>query len=56
MRGCSCEYESVREVEDDGAVLVQPDRFLAWRSQHEFSRQAEGNAKLLQMMRSVLGL
>lgn len=26
------EWEELREVEEDGCVLVRPDRFVAWRS------------------------
>lgn len=26
------EWERVREVEEDGCILVRPDRFIAWRS------------------------
>lgn len=28
------EWEGVREVDEDGAVLVRPDHFVAWRSKH----------------------
>lgn len=26
------DWEAVREIEDDGCILVRPDRFVAWRS------------------------
>jgi hypothetical protein len=26
------DWETVREIEDDGCILVRPDRFVAWRS------------------------
>ncbi|MEP7242673.1 MAG: hypothetical protein ABI885_03200 [Gammaproteobacteria bacterium] len=45
-----CDYEEpfgdwarIRDVEDDGAVLVRPDQFVAWRS----SNRVEGQATLL---------
>lgn len=26
------EWENVREIEEDGCILVRPDRFIAWRA------------------------
>ena len=40
-----------REVEEDGCVLVRPDRFVAWRSREMVGRPEE---KLESVMRSVL--
>jgi hypothetical protein len=41
-----------REVEEDGCVLVRPDRFVAWRSME----MVEGcDKKLLKVMKAVLG-
>jgi 2-polyprenyl-6-methoxyphenol hydroxylase-like FAD-dependent oxidoreductase len=51
------EWAKVREVEDDGAILVRPDRFVAWRCLEAISSDDSGcEAKLLHVMRSVLGL
>jgi hypothetical protein len=47
------DWEKVRGVTDHGAVLVRPDRFVAWRCQDE--KGATGQ-KLGQVMRRVLGL
>jgi hypothetical protein len=41
-----------REVEEDGCVLVRPDRFVAWRSM-EMVNGCE--SKLLQVMKHILG-
>jgi hypothetical protein len=43
-------YKS-REVEEDGVVLVRPDRFVAWRSTKMVS---DAEAKLQQVLDSVL--
>jgi hypothetical protein len=41
-----------REVEEDGCVLVRPDRFVAWRAME----MVEGcEEKLLMVMKHVLG-
>ncbi|OCL03302.1 hypothetical protein AOQ84DRAFT_368495 [Glonium stellatum] len=42
-----------REVQEDGCVLVRPDRFVAWRSKDMIPNCGE---KLLVVMKSVLGL
>lgn len=46
------DWERVRAVEEDGCVLARPDLFIAWRA---ISGGSE-NARLLKVMRSVLGL
>lgn len=58
--GWKQDYEDVyfdwarkREVEEDGCVLVRPDRFVAWRSK---SMVADPAKQLEQVMKSVLGL
>lgn len=43
-------YKS-REVEEDGCVLVRPDRFVAWRSKTKVS---DSEGKLQQVFNSVL--
>lgn len=42
-----------REVEEDGCVLVRPDRFVAWRSKETIP---DADAKLEKVMRRVLSL
>ncbi|KAF3765583.1 hypothetical protein M406DRAFT_36663 [Cryphonectria parasitica EP155] len=42
-----------REVEEDGCVLVRPDRFVAWRSKEMVT---DTEAKLDKVMRKVLSL
>jgi hypothetical protein len=58
--GWKQDYEDVyfdwarkREVDEDGCVLVRPDRFVAWRSK---SMIANAEQKLEEVMRSVLAL
>jgi hypothetical protein len=50
------DWTRVREVEDDGAVLVRPDRFVAWRCQEVISGGGGCEEKLLVVMSSILGL
>ncbi|VBB79390.1 Putative Oxygenase [Podospora comata] len=57
--GWNQDYEDVyfdwakkREVEEDGCVLVRPDRFVAWRAK-EMVEDAEG--KLEEVLRRILG-
>ena len=58
--GYGCEWEDVyfdwerrREVEDDGCVLVRPDRFVAWRAK---SMPGDPGKKVEDVLRSVLCL
>lgn len=58
--GWGQDYEDVyfdwakrREVQEDGCVLVRPDRFVAWRS-HKLVGSSED--KLLSVMKSILGM
>ncbi|KIW08792.1 uncharacterized protein PV09_00726 [Verruconis gallopava] len=58
--GWKQDYEDVysdwakrREVEEDGCVLVRPDRFVAWRS---ITMIDDCSGKLLRVMKSVLSL
>ncbi|KAH6844521.1 FAD binding domain-containing protein [Chaetomium sp. MPI-CAGE-AT-0009] len=47
------DWEKRREVEEDGCVLVRPDRFVAWRSK---SLSEDPRGKLETVMRKVLSL
>ncbi|CAG7939947.1 unnamed protein product [Penicillium nalgiovense] len=49
------EWESVRGVEESGAVLVRPDRFVAWRASEVLQDCEACEGKLLIVMRSILG-
>jgi hypothetical protein len=56
--GYGLDYEAVyndwyhlREVDDDGCVLVRPDNFVAWRSQRMI---ADCSTTLLRVLRSIL--
>lgn len=58
--GWKQDYEDVyfdwakrREVEEDGCVLVRPDRFVAWRSKDMIP---DADAKLEKVMRKILSL
>ena len=57
--GADCDYEDpfgdwarASGVEDDGAVLVRPDQFVAWRSR---TRGGAEDGSLLAAMRRILG-
>lgn len=41
-----------REVDEDGCVLVRPDRFVAWRSRGKIAAPEE---KLLHVLKTILG-
>lgn len=49
------EWESVRGVEESGAVLVRPDRVVAWRASEALENREACEEKLLSVMRSILG-
>ncbi|KAH6613544.1 FAD binding domain-containing protein [Chaetomium sp. MPI-SDFR-AT-0129] len=58
--GWKQDYEDVyfdwahkREVDEDGCILVRPDRFVAWRS---ILMVADPGTKLLQVLKSILSL
>ena len=46
------EWTKIRDVSDQGCLLVRPDRFIAWRS-HDLPRDPV--AALRQTMLSILG-
>ncbi|OJD27131.1 hypothetical protein ACJ73_01481 [Blastomyces percursus] len=49
------EWEKLRGVEESGAVLVRPDRFVAWRANESLANIDECEAKLMHVMKSILG-
>ncbi|CAI7611390.1 unnamed protein product [Penicillium pancosmium] len=49
------EWESLRGVEESGAVLVRPDRFIAWRAPEVLRETGACASKLLIVMRDILG-
>jgi len=49
------EWESLRGVEESGAVLVRPDRFVAWRAREVLQGPGACESKLLTVMRTILG-
>jgi 2,4-dichlorophenol 6-monooxygenase len=46
------EWTKIRDVSDQGCILVRPDRFLAWRSQ---TLPAEPTVELRKVLLSILG-
>ncbi|EXJ87569.1 hypothetical protein A1O3_04529 [Capronia epimyces CBS 606.96] len=49
------DWTRLRGVEESGAVLVRPDRFVAWRAPEVLESAGACEAKLGQVLRSVLG-
>ncbi|KAE8387116.1 FAD binding domain-containing protein [Aspergillus alliaceus] len=49
-------WERVRGVKESGAVLVRPDRFVAWRADEVLGSVEECDGKLMEVMKSVLCL
>ena len=48
-------WAQLRGVAESGAVLVRPDRFVAWRAPEVLASVDECEAKLTEVMRAVLG-
>jgi hypothetical protein len=46
------DWERRREVEEDGCVLVRPDRTVCWRSEQ---MQEDCDGKLLAVLKAILG-
>lgn len=49
------DWERLRGVEESGAVLVRPDRFVAWRAPVVLDGEDACEAKLAEVMQTVLG-
>ncbi|KAL5363812.1 FAD binding domain-containing protein [Aspergillus floccosus] len=49
------DWATLRGEEESGAVLVRPDRFVAWRAPEVLRNAEECESKLLTVMRSILG-
>ncbi|KAK5047275.1 hypothetical protein LTR84_006797 [Exophiala bonariae] len=49
------DWEQVRGVEESGAVLVRPDRFIGWRAPEVLESQEACEAKLTDVLGSILG-
>ncbi|KAH8901193.1 hypothetical protein GQ53DRAFT_789927 [Thozetella sp. PMI_491] len=49
------EWEQLRGVEESGAVLVRPDRFVAWRANEVLATEEACTTKLSDVMKSILG-
>lgn len=46
------DWEKRREIEEDGCLLVRPDRTVAWRS---FGASEDATAALLKVLKTILG-
>lgn len=49
-------WAKVRGVDESGAILVRPDRFVAWRANEVLSSGELCQSKLFQVMKAVLGV
>lgn len=49
------DWDGIRGVEESGAVLVRPDRFVAWRGNKVLDTDAACTEKLSAVMKSILG-
>lgn len=50
------DWEALSGVDESGAVLVRPDRFVVWRAPEVLDSADKCTARLTRVMRSVLGL
>lgn len=49
------DWETLRGVEEDGCVLVRPDRVVAWRSFEVLADEERCSTKIVEVLRSILG-
>ena len=50
-----CDWQSVREIHEAGALLVRPDGYIAWRHSNAVWSADEAASELQQALQSVLG-
>lgn len=50
-----CDWQRVREIDEDGALLVRPDGYVGWRAMHRAKDAGAARDALAQALRSVLG-
>ena len=50
------DWESLRGVEESGAILVRPDRFIAWRAPQVLHSAQLCEAKLTRVVSAILGI
>lgn len=50
-----CDWQSVREIHEAGALLIRPDGYIAWRHSNAVWSAEEAASELQQALQSVLG-
>lgn len=51
-----CDWQRVREIDEDGALLVRPDGYIAWRAMAGLGDYRRCSDMLLDVLRSVLAV
>lgn len=51
-----CEWQRLRDMAEDGVLLVRPDGFIAWRQQHAPNDTSTAKTKLLEKINQVLAI
>lgn len=49
-----CDWQRYREVDEDGAILVRPDGYVAWRRMNGVQSEAEAISMIKQVLSSLL--